>query len=845
MAKSRRIGGEEKAKATVNDGKITPMMEQYLEVRKGLPEKTLLLFRLGDFYEFFFQDAELAAKILGLTLTRRQTVPMAGIPYHAAGGYLQKLLEAGYKAAICDQLEAATPGKIVSRALTRIYTPGTALEADQIEAKTNHYMLAFEVNQSGISAAWMELSTGEIFLAQHENPGDLLALLSSFDPREILVPERATETWKDFDDPWLNAFQMMSTRRLTSEIPAFYFDPTNGLQILKETLGVLTLAGFDVDENHPALGPAGALLYYANQNLCSRPKNIHSVRVFRFEKSLLVDETSLRHLEVMKSSAGEREGSLLGAMDLTQTPAGARLMQQFLSAPLLSVEEIFRRQDCVETCHDAYEKNVVLRIHLEQTRDLMRILGRLQNRIKNPREVLAIRQTLLQLPKIRRIMKAMGGSEWLALSNRLGSFEELERFLHGALAEELPNNTREPGFIRAGFHNQLDHYRQLLASGHNWLRELEQREQEATGIKNLRIKYNGSFGYFIEVTKSYQQYVPSHYVRRQTTVNGERYVTPELRQKEQEIFEAQENALLLEQKLFDQVLKEVEKYAEGLRKTAVALAEVDVFSSWGLLAHRWNYCRPLLNEGDGLHIVKGRHPVVEQALAKSNIGLGGSSAFVANDVNLSCSEHQIGLITGPNMAGKSTYIRQTALIVLMAQAGSWVPAESATIGLVDRIFSRVGASDNLARGQSTFMVEMSETAHILNHMTDRSFLILDEIGRGTSTYDGLSIAWSVAEHIHGEGKVGPRTLFATHYHEMTALERTLPRLKNFHIAVHESEDEILFLRQVRPGPADRSYGIQVAKLAGLPRCIIQRAKKILDLLEREGRSFNVNLDQLK
>lgn len=818
-------------------------MRQYLEVREKLPPKTLLLFRLGDFYELFMEDAEEASRILGLTLTQRSGMPMAGIPHHAINGYLRKILDSGWKVAVCDQLEPACSGRIVRRALTRIYTPGTMLEEDHIDAKSNHYLLAFDVNASGIHAAWLELSTGQLCMADHDNVGELLAILSALDPREVLIPENAGEAWKSLNDPWLEAFQMLSTRRLTSEIPSFYFDRQNGLQLLRETLGVFSLDGHGISEKCEALGAAGALLYYATQNLCHRPQNIHGLRQVKFSDALLLDGATLRNLEIFQSIGGTREGSLLQAIDRTETAPGARLLQQYLSQPLLSLEEIRRRQECVQAFYDAPDETLAIRWHLRHTKDLLRMLGRVQNRLRNPRELGGILATLQQLPKIRQQLASIGKGELEELAAQIGDFSDLTAYLRRALGDELPNDLNDGGYIRDGFHEKLDSYRQLLFHGHRWLADWEAEEQRKTGIRNLRIKYNGAFGYFIEVTKSNLHLVPSHYVRRQTTVNAERYITEELREKEREIFEAQQNIIQLEQEIFEAVVNRVLQDGEALRHAALAMAEIDVFSGWAELARQWNYRRPRVDDGDSIHIEAGRHPVIEQMLIQTPNGLAGMRQFVPNDSHLSSSRNQISLITGPNMAGKSTYIRQVALMALLAQIGCWIPANHGQFGVVDRIFSRIGANDDISRGQSTFMVEMHETANILHYATAKSLVILDEIGRGTSTYDGLSIAWSVAEHLHGQRDSGPKTLFATHYHEMTQLESLLPRFHNFHVAVYEKDDEILFLRQLVPGAADRSYGIQVAKLAGLPASVISRAKIILRELENEGQILKSHLRQ--
>lgn len=814
--------------------KVTPMMQQYLEIRKKLPVGTLLFFRLGDFYELFFEDAERASRILGLTLTHRSGNPMAGIPFHAAATYLRKLLEQGWKVGICDQLETPQAGKIVKRALTRIYTPGTILEDDQLEGKNHHYILALNIDNRGIHAAWLEFSLGEIQVTSGENIGDILSVLSALNPREILLPENYREEWKHLQGTWRPALEMLLANRLVTEIPHFYFNNLSAVQVLKETLGVLSLNGFGISEKHPALGSAGALVYYASQTLCRAPKNICRLSEVHFEQSLKMDATTLRHLEIFESVRGNRQGSLLEAIDRTQTAAGGRLLKNFLTSPLLNLEEIRRRQQCVEEFYEGGDATVAIQWHLSQTKDFLRILSRIQNRLRNPRELGGLKESLRQLPQIGELLRNIRATELLKLWGRVADFSDLTEYLDRALAEELPNDISTSGFIREGFNEKLDFYRQTLSTIHEWLEHFERQEQIATGIKNLRIKYSGTFGYFIEVTKSNLSYVPAHYVRRQTVVNGERYTTEELRKKEAEIFEAQRSILELEQSLLEEVVERVLQDAEAIRTAGEIIGELDVFAGWGALARQWNYVRPVVDDSDEIRIQNGRHPVIEQMLANAPEGLGGSHQIVPNDTLLSSTSDQILLITGPNMAGKSTYIRQVAILILMAQMGCWIPAESAKIGIIDRLFTRIGANDDLSRGQSTFMVEMEETAHILRNTTARSLVILDEIGRGTSTYDGLSIAWAVIENLHGVGPCGPKTLFATHYHEITQLEKLFERIRNYHISVHEEDDTILFLRKLEKGGADRSYGIQVAKLAGLPDSVIQRAKVILKELESEG-----------
>lgn len=807
------------------------MMAQYGEVRCGLPAGTLLFFRLGDFYELFNEDAERASKFLGLTLTQRQGAPMAGIPCHAANGYIKKLLDGGWRVAVCDQLEAPVPGKIVRRALTRIYSPGTVIEDEQMDAREQQYILAFDVKKTGIGAAWLELSTGELRISSSADVGELLAVLSALAPKEILIPEGFRDAWYGKKDNWLETFQALASRQLVSELPLSCFDEDNAQKIVCDTLGVLSLGGFSIDDHHPALRAAGALLHYVGQSLCARPKNIQRLREVRFDQALIIDSATLRNLEIFHSVQHTREGSLLAALDRTETAAGARLLREYLSRPLLHEEEIIRRQSCVGEFLQNLPVTNAFRSVLGQTRDLLRMLGRLHNRVRNPRDVGGILETLEKLPRLQTFLSQLDGKLVLAMGEALGDFSELCGELSRTMAEHLPNDLSDGGYIRDGHCMTLDRYRDILSSSAQWLNQWEAEEQRATGIRTLRIKNNGTFGYFIEVSKSYLHMVPSHYIRRQTVVNGERYITEALREKEREILDAQRNAAGLEREIFEGVVRRVLQESEKISNAASILAELDIFAGWAVVARDWNYTCPKVDDSNAIDIEGGRHPVLEQLISQRFSGLAGTQYFVENEAHLSSDERQIMLLTGPNMGGKSTFIRQVALIAIMARCGCWVPAQSARIGRIDRIFSRIGAGDNLSQGQSTFMAEMHETAAILHLATPHSLVILDEIGRGTSTYDGLSIAWAVVEYLHGEGMCGPITLFATHYHEITNLEGILPRVRNFHVDVQEENDEILFLRKVCPGCASRSYGIQVAKLAGMPSALVARAKIILTNLE--------------
>ncbi len=822
--------------------KLTPMMEQYMEIRKDLPSDTLLLFRLGDFYEMFHEDAIEGSRILGITLTQRHDYPMAGMPFHAADSYVGKLLAAGKKVAICDQLETPVPGKLVKRSLTRILSAGTTIADNQITAEKNHFLASFLLNKSGLHLAWIDLTTGNFQIASDKNPENLLPVLTALDPSEIVVVEDSVSTWKAniHESPIYDQLVHITSGRTVSELPSFHFEVADGAKMVMETLGVLNLEGFGIKTTHLALGPAGALLHYATENLCAKPENLGIIREYRSVDTLLVDPSTLRNLEIFESSRGSREGSLMQAMDATSTAAGARLLEEYLISPTLDIIELQRRQKSVGAFIEESGAANRIKERLGSVRDISRILGRLQNRLRNPRELGGIRDTIKELPGIRAILTEIAGESVLSICERINEFEELTNLLNRALQDELPGQLQDGGYIRPGFDEDLDHLLSLTSDNRTWLSDLENSERERSGIKNLKVKFNNAFGYFIEVTKSNLNLVPENYMRKQTMVNCERFVTEDLKQKEKEIFHAEEKSKAREIELFGELVDAVLAHARELQRTSIALAELDLFIGWATLAREWDYCCPELDHSDQITISEGRHPVVEQMMKKEDLGLAGSFSFVPNDAALNSTENQLLIITGPNMAGKSTYIRQVALITLMAQVGSWVPASKCAIGIVDRIFSRVGANDELARGNSTFMVEMNETANILNNTTDRSLIILDEIGRGTSTYDGLSIAWAVVEHLHRDAERGPRTLFATHYQELTQLEKFLTRLKNFSVSVKEWNDEIVFVRRIVPGAADRSYGIQVARLAGLPAGVIDRAKVILHNLESEEGNVSIS-----
>jgi DNA mismatch repair protein MutS len=812
---------------------LTPMMRQYRDIQKQLSGGTLLFFRLGDFYEMFYDDAEEGARILGLALTHRGGIPMAGVPYHAAASYIDKLLQTGKKVAICDQLEGPQPGKkLIERSLTRVISPGTVIEDAQLAPKANHYIVCIEIQLPWVCAAWLDLSTGEFRLCYDQNIDDLLSVVTALYPKEWFLQDTLERMLAGM--PALkDKFQSLMTEPVLSTMPAHAFDHAVGYQQLREVLNVHTLDGFGIDTSCPALGAAGALMQYVTQSLCQKPKNIRHVSVYMCKNALLLNASTVQNLEIFKTLSGTRENSLLGVIDQTVTAGGGRKVEQFLTHPLIDIHTIQCRQNVVKAFVKQPSRAKMIQQDLTRVRDILRLLSRLQNRGQNPRDLGAVRETLLVVPEIKKKLAGFEETEVRAIDDRIEPCQEVCGLLQRALKDELPNDLSDGGYVKEGYDSSLDHLKNLMASNRTWLTELERSEQEKTGIRNLKIRYNPSFGYSIEVTKSQLALVPLRYIRKQTMTNSERYYTEELKSKEQEILQAESRALDREKEIFVQLVKTLLVVADVLREMAVALSEIDVFVGWSCLARENTYVCPEVNEGDSIVIQQGRHPVVEQTLRTLHCCTG----FVPNDACLSATKDQILLITGPNMAGKSTYIRQVALIVLMAQIGCWVPAKHCKIGLVDRMFSRIGASDNLSRGQSTFMVEMTETANILNNATSRSLVILDEIGRGTSTYDGLSIAWSVVEYLHGKNVDGPRTLFATHYHELTQLETILDRVVNYSVTVKEWHDEIIFVHKIVSGAANRSYGIQVAKLAGLPAEVIERSKVILEELETEGKAL--------
>ncbi|MBM4776204.1 MAG: DNA mismatch repair protein MutS [Archangiaceae bacterium] len=801
---------------------LTPMMKQYLEVKAQHPG-ALLFFRLGDFYELFFEDAVKAAELLQITLTSRakglDRVPMAGVPYHAAKRYIARLIEAGQKVAVCEQLEP--PGKgIVKREVVRVITPGMVLDDDVLEARENNFLGA--LNPADADEAWgaalLDASTGEFFALQ---PGPLEALLdelSRASPKELLVPE-------GFGEAELERVLGHFTRRPTvATLPQDAFEQKRARASLSAHFQVKSLDGFGLTDSSASVGAAGAALRYLKETQKSQAGHVDRLTVSTRGGALIIDEASRANLELLRTlKDNSRAGSLIGVIDRSVTPLGARRIARWLTAPLADVEAIKARHDAVQALVESASFRETLVEALKQVADVERLCGRLSLSSGGPRDLKAMARSLEVLPGVAKVVATGKAALLQALSGPLdhSDVRALSAVLSKALVEDPPAVVGDGGFIAKGYHAQLDEYAELASTGKDYLAKLETREREATGIGSLKVRYNRVFGYYLEVTKSNLHLVPKEWIRKQTTVGGERYVTEELKTYEEKVLTADEKRVAIELELFEALRKQVVACAGPLRAAAEAVSTLDALVSFARVAVENNYVRPEIDESAVLEITGGRHPVVEKALREDS--------FVPNDVLVNRQDRQVLIITGPNMAGKSTVMRQAALAVVMGQAGSFVAAKKARIGLCDRVFTRVGASDNLAKGQSTFMVEMTETANILHHATRKSLVVLDEIGRGTSTFDGLSIAWAVAEHLHD--RVGARTLFATHYHELTDLGREKARVKNCSIAVREDQGRVIFLRKLVDGAASRSYGIEVARLAGLPPEVLARARELLANLE--------------
>ncbi len=792
------------------------MMDQYRRIRRELPENTLLFFRLGDFYEMFMEDAKEAARILDITLTKRHDVPMCGVPYHSAENYLAQLIEAGKKVAICEQVEDPAAAKgIVKREITRVVTPGTVLDEAALDRARNNYLAGLVHDGGRFGLAMLDLSTGAFWIEESSGASALTGNLARYAPQECIVAEAAA------DDPVLLP---ILGRTLKTVCEDWIFQSDSAEDALLRHFKVHSLKGFGCENSPLGLRAAGAVLYYVTTELRRNLAHVRRIQVKNPDDYLLLDETTVMNLELVAPLNPARQGpksTLLSVLDTTKTAMGARLLRDWIVRPLRDLSAIDARLNAVE----AFTKNRTLlaqiRELLGEMRDLERIMSRLGSGGGNARDLRAVGESLDQLPELKQLLAANGSFQNLEAA--LTELPDIGKMINGAIDDEPAVSTREGGMIRRGFSAELDELRDAAGKGRQWLAEFQAAEQERTGIKSLKVRFNQVFGYFIEITNSNLSMVPEHYTRKQTMANAERFITPELKEYENKILGAQERAVALEFELFAQIRDEVVKHIDEIQRNARAAAEADVLAAFAENALTRRYVRPVMGEGDALMIRDGRHAVVEQ--------MPDAERFVPNDTTLNCTDHQLIVITGPNMAGKSTYIRQVALITIMAHIGSFVPASEAEIGLVDRVFTRVGASDDLARGRSTFMVEMQETANILNNATPKSLIVLDEIGRGTSTFDGISIAWSVAEFLCTNPSVRAKTLFATHYHELTDLSLTLPGVQNANVLVKERGDQITFLRKIVPGAADKSYGIHVARLAGLPQAVLERANEILRNLE--------------
>ncbi|MCI7148856.1 DNA mismatch repair protein MutS [bacterium] len=798
------------------------MMQQYLQTKEEYPD-CILFYRLGDFYEMFFDDAITASKELEITLTGKncgldERAPMCGVPYHAVDSYLNRLVSKGYKVAICEQMEDPKLAKgIVKRDVIRIVTPGTNLDMQALDETKNNYIMSivYIADRFGLSVA--DVTTGEYMVTEIESSGKMMDELTKFMPSEIICNEAFYMSGMNLDD-------LKNRLGITIySLDAWYFDDALCRKTLMEHFQVKSLQGLGLEDYDCGMIAAGALLKYLEETQKNSLSHLSRLTTYTTGNYMVLDSSTRRNLELVETlREKQKRGSLLWVLDKTKTAMGARTLRKYVEQPLIDKASIKKRQDAIEELKNNAICREEIREYLGPVYDLERLVGKITYQSANPRDLIAFQSSLSMLPPIKCILEDMQSELLKEIYGEMDTLEELCTLVKEAIMEDPPLAMKEGGIIREGYNEEVDRLRRAKSDGKGWLAELEAKEREKTGIKNLRIRYNKVFGYYLEVTNSFKNLVPDYYVRKQTLANAERYIIPELKELEDTILGAEDRLCALEYELYCEVRNKIAGEILRIQTTAKAIAKLDVIASLAQVAERNNYVRPKINEKGVIDIKDGRHPVVEKMIP--------NDMFICNDTYLDDKKNRISIITGPNMAGKSTYMRQTALIVLMAQIGSFVPASSANIGLVDRIFTRVGASDDLASGQSTFMVEMNEVANILRNATSKSLLILDEIGRGTSTFDGLSIAWAVVEHISNSKLLGAKTLFATHYHELTELEGKIDNVNNYCIAVKEKGDDIVFLRKIVKGGADKSYGIQVAKLAGVPDSVINRAKEIVEEL---------------
>ncbi len=801
---------------------LSPMMKEYLKTKEEYKD-CILFYRLGDFYEMFFDDALTVTKELEITLTGKdcgleERAPMCGVPFHAAETYINRLIEKGHKVAICEQVEDPKTAKgLVKREVIRVVTPGTTLDAASLDESKNNYLMSITAVGDRFGCAIADITTGDCFLTEVDKPQKLLDEINKFTPAEIICNDAFFLSGVDTDD--LKDRLGISIFSLES----WYFDDDLCRRTLKEHFHVADLEGLGIGDYDNGILASGALFLYLKETQKSALSHMATIHPYMAEKYMLIDSSSRRNLELVETMREkQKKGSLLWVLDKTKTAMGARTLRAMVEQPLIDTEEIEQRLTAIEELNEKAMLRDEIREYLNPVYDMERLISRISYKSANPRDLVAFAASLEMLPYIKQTLGEFDSSLLKQLNEDMDALSDLCSLIKNAIVDEPPIAQKDGGIIREGFNEDVDKFRRSRTDGKKWLSELEARERERTGIKSLKIKYNRVFGYSLEVTNTFRDQVPDNYVRKQTLSNAERYITQELKELEDLILGAEDKLYALEYELFCQVRDQAGAEVVRIQKTAKAVAYLDVFASLALVAQRNHYVRPKINEGGVIDIKNGRHPVVEKMIE--------NDMFIANDTYLNNQKKRVSIITGPNMAGKSTYMRQSALIVLMAQIGSFVPAEKANIGIVDRIFTRVGASDDLASGQSTFMVEMTEVANILRNATSKSLLILDEIGRGTSTFDGLSIAWAVIEHISNTKLCGAKTLFATHYHELTELEGKIPGVNNYCIAVKEKGDDIVFLRKIVKGGADKSYGIQVAKLAGVPDSVIARAKELVEEL---------------
>ena len=804
--------------------KVTPMMRQYLEVKSRYPD-AILFFRLGDFYEMFMDDAVTASRVLNITLTARnkgadEEIPLCGIPFHSAQPYIAKLVENGFKVAICEQVEDPKTVKgLVKRDVVQVITPGLVVDTDTLQPNENNYLVAISRStEACFGLARLDITTGEFRITQVGSIETVRSEIASLDPTEVLLSDEEEGEWLQA------ALPLVLANRVINRVPAWAYDEKNATERLLETFSCSGLDSFGCNGLPAAVRAAGAALHYLLEAQKGAVSHLQTPITYHVSDYMVLDDATRRNLELTATLYDRsRKGSLLSILDRTVTAMGGRALRQWINQPLVDVVRIRHRQQAIAELVEEPLLRDDLRTLLDSVYDLERLNGKIAMANANGKDLVALNISLQQLPQLLNHLQSLQSDLSAQLGQSIDPMPEAVDMISRAIVDDPPFILREGGVIREGYHAELDEYRTIRREGKGWIARLETEQRTRTGISSLKVRYNKVFGYYIEVTRSHLDKVPEDYQRKQTLANAERYIIPELKEYEEKVLSAEDRMAELEYELFQEVRRQLAVYGERLQQTASALAQLDVLCGLADVAHERRFIVPEVDESDVLIISEGRHPVVEAMIIDER--------FVPNDVELDLQHNQILIITGPNMAGKSTFMRQVALIVLMAQIGSLVPAQSASIGVVDRIFTRVGASDNLARGQSTFMVEMTETANILNHATPRSLIILDEIGRGTSTFDGVSIAWAVAEFLHDNEKVAARTLFATHYHELTDLAVTHERVQNFNVAVKEWNDQIIFLRKIVKGGASHSYGIQVGRLAGLPQPVIDRAREILRNLE--------------